>query len=239
MPGPLANKKREAFCQHYVLHRSASAAAKHIGMAEITGKRLLKDYEVAERIAELEKDTSDNSGIDRDRVMQIWWSIATLDANHFSQNRVGPCRYCHGIDNLFQWKTPREFSEAVAEAVAKYKLARDATHETDARVPSDDGGYGYRISGEPRADCPECSGLGVQYQVFPDTTKLSKDAAFAYQGTEVTRNGIKVNFSGKADALASIAKAIGMFNDQKPLDVTDSAKSFLEMLMGSKAPLSK
>ena len=238
MPGPLSNSIREAFCQHYALNRNAAEAGRHIGIT-MNIYRFMSIPEVAERIKELEDEAAHNSGIDKDRVMQIWWQIANVDANEFSQNRIGSCRYCHGQDHEFQWKTPREFREQKRAAIEKFKLSQDLTHEDDVRIPSDAGGYGYRMTRPPNTDCPECDGIGIQYQVFPDTTKLKSHAAFAYQGTEVTRQGVKVNFAGKTDALASIAKAIGMFNDQKPLDVSDSAQKFLETLMGSKAPLSK
>ena len=42
-----------------------------------------------------------------------WPRSPRLTAHALTAYRRGACRYCHGIEHHFQWKTPREFSEAV------------------------------------------------------------------------------------------------------------------------------
>lgn len=234
----LPNPKQETFCQEYLV-REQGEAARVAGYsprtASIVACNLLKKPEVQARIAELQRNLQEATGVTHERVMQYWWQIIDADPNELSQNRVGCCRYCYGADHGHQWKTPREFAAEKVAAAARLRTDDDL----DPRLPTDAGGYGYDIRKRPNPDCPECNGLGVQYQVFPDSTALSPEARAAYRGVKVTRNGIEVMQADKDQTMAQIAKSIGMFIDRKQVDMGQGWDSFIQAIMGGKAPVAK
>jgi phage terminase small subunit len=189
------------------------------------------------RIAELERERNeqaDKRGEGQDAVLAHWWRIVNHDPNELSQNRTGSCRYCWGEDHNFQWKTPREFMDAVRDAAKK----NGRTVDDDGReVINSDGGFGYDITKEPNASCPECNGLGVTYQVFPDSRKLSPNARAAYLGVKVTQRGMEVITADKMQALDQIAKHLGMFKLKAEVDASEQMKAFIESISGGRAPL--
>lgn len=239
----LENHRYEAFCREYLVDMVASRAAIRSGFspknAASIGCLLLQKPEIQERIAELKAEQLKRISISADEVLREWWRIATADPNEVSQNRVGCCRYCHGADHMYQWRTEREFTEAVRLAKLKYKLEDHVTHREDPRVPCEDGGYGYNVKLNPHRDCPECNGLGQSYPVFPDSTKLSEKGKSLYRGTKVTRNGIEVMMADKDKALDSIARHLGMFAADNKSDIGEETKAFLASIMGSKAPIAR
>lgn len=236
----LSNAKWETFCHEYLL-REPGAAAIAAGYskrsASMIAVELLKKPEIQGRIAELQRNLQETTGVTIDRVMEYWWQIVEADPNELSQNRVGCCRFCHGIGHHHQWKTEREFEAAKVAAMAKHNIKEELAE--DPRIPTDLGGYGYDIRKRPNPKCPECNGLGVQYQVFPDSTTLSPSARAAYRGVKVTRNGIEVLQADKDETISRIAKALGMFVDRKQLDMGTGWDTFIQAIMGGRAPVSK
>ena len=106
--------------------------------------------------------------IDAEAIRKLWADVATADPNELIQHRIGACRFCHGVEHQFQWKTPREFEEGYIAACFDLwpSKGEDATTQrdlalerqiTDPRLPSDAGGYGYRITADPAPECPECA----------------------------------------------------------------------------------
>lgn len=237
----LKNPQLEAMCQHYAIGNNKKAAALHAGFSPSVAascSRIFDRQEVKDRIAEIREGFKAPMTVDADMVLAMWWSFVTTDSNEFSQNRVGACRFCHGIDFAYQWKTQREFKAACAEARAKFRLDSNITHDEDERVPSDRGGFGYKITYPPNDLCPECAGVGEQWVHFPDTKDMKDEVRKSYLGTRVSKNGIEVKTVDKEAALLNIARAIGMFSDNKPADVSDDTKAFLAAIMGQKAPIS-
>ena len=66
--------RRERFCQEYVIDQNASAAARRAGYSEgsahVAGCRLLKDDNVAARIAALQAEVADRNKITVDGVVE-------------------------------------------------------------------------------------------------------------------------------------------------------------------------
>jgi len=76
----------------------------------------------------------------------------------------------------------------------------------DPRLPTDIGGYGYRITDGPNPNCPECAGLGVGFVRITDTTTLTGSARLLYDGVEETRQGKRIKIRDRDRALENLAK---------------------------------
>jgi len=92
------------------------------------------DRGAEDRLAEIEADVVGALEIGPGGLYQIWRA---------------PCRYCWGTGHLYQWKTRREYQDALETALMRR-----------APRPHADGGFGYRSDGSPNLECPECCGLG-------------------------------------------------------------------------------
>jgi phage terminase small subunit len=218
---PPLNDRQAAFVREYLLSGNATDAYVKAGYspknARICASRMLTFVNVAAAIAAGRKKIEAKAEADFNlRLNDILATLShqiTADRNELTQHRRGACRYCHGNQNRFQWRTPREYSEAVEQHMLKGE-AYQANHS----APDNEGGYGYRQSADPHPDCPECEGLGIGYTVLADTTKLSPGAAILFEGIKETRDGIQIIMPDRIKALETLGKHIGMFMDK--LEVT-------------------
>ena len=239
----LKNAKRERFCIEYVVDHNQTGAARRAGYSEATayaiGNTLMKIPEVSGRIAELESEILTELKVDNPSILRHWALVLTADPNELSQNRVGCCRYCYGRDGEHQWRTIREFEQARRLAALRAKLPDDATHMDDPRIPNDIGGYGYNQTLPPAEDCRECDGLGLPYQVFLDTTRLSDAGKELFRGVKVTKAGMEILMADKDKAADSIARHLGMFKADNQGALSEEAMSFITAISGGKAPLAR
>ena len=154
--------------------------------------------------------------MDADKLIDRLIRIVLAEPSKLSAHRLGPCRYCYGIDHEFQWKTEREFREALNEA--KSKLPLHATAAQKALLPSAIGGFGYRITDEPAANCPECAGLGTSYVWFADTSKLSRDELLLFESVEETKYGKRLHLLDRLKVFEMLARHLGILkNSVKPV----------------------
>ena len=189
---------------------AAGYSPKH---ARSTAARLSANVSIKRRIRELQQETAKLAVYDRADLLEDYLRIVRADANDLVRNEIVACRQCHGLDHLYQWRTPAEF-EAAHRRWANLSEARQAREpEPDAA-----GGYGYSTRLPPHPDCPGCDGRGIPYVTIMDTTRLSPDARALYAGIEQTKDGFKVKMHPKFPALEGIGRIIGAFqkdNEQK------------------------
>jgi phage terminase small subunit len=212
--------REDMFCREYLVDQVAAKAAVRAGYsangATAFACRLMKRPHILRRIAELREARESRVDAKADDVVRRLLQIVNADARSLTSHLVGACRYCHGIDNAFQWRTEREYLEAKAEAEEKGKK----------EIPDCSGGFGYRLTNAPNPDCPECDGLGRPYTRFADTSRLSGDAAILFEGVKETRNGIEFKMADKGKALERLADHLGIYSKQ----ATDTANAFTDMV---------
>ena len=183
----------------YLTGLSATQAAVRAGYAKagakVTAHKLLTNANVIAEIARQSEDRFRRLRINADDLIGRATAILLADPRALTAHHIGPCRYCWGIGHEYQWKTPREFRDALALAAVEGKPE-----------PTDTGGYGYRIDGHPNPDCPECCGLGRPRAVFADTRNLSPEAAILFEGVEETRDGIRIKMASKEKAFDILAR---------------------------------
>jgi len=191
------------FVCEYLVDLNATQAAIRAGYSEQRagqkGWILLHTPEIAAAIEAAMAERAARVRISADMVVERWWRIATADPNDLVQLRRSCCRYCHGVDHLYQWIDAGEFEEAVA-ASSKAK--------TRAAGPKDAGGYGYRAGTPAHPDCPRCGGRGVAEVFAADTRTLSGDAALLYAGVKETSGGIEIRMHDQAKALENVARLL-------------------------------
>jgi len=208
-----ATSRKELFVAAYLENGgNATQAAVTAGYSEKTaysaGGRLLKDVEVSTKLQQKHQETVEKLQISSEVALEHIWSMATADVREIVEYRVGPCRYCYGIDHLYQ----RTASEML-QAEAKHAKANEDALEKGKPVTEFDpqGGIGYDKRLEPFQDCPECFGEGVGRTVFKDTSKLSAKAATLYAGVKETKEGLELKTHSKLDSLEKIAKYLGLY----------------------------
>jgi len=209
--------KEQLFVAEYLVSLNASAAYRAAGYkgkdAAAGGYEILRKPHIAAAIAEKTEKRLEKLGLSADDLISRAESILSADARKITSHHIGACRYCWGIDHHYQWRTPREFSEAVELHMLKGE-AYCASHPP----PEMEGGYGYRKTAKPNPECPECDGLGLSYTVFADTRDIPVEALILFEGVKETRNGLEIQMASKQAAFDTLAKAKGLLVNKHELN---------------------
>ena len=199
--------QQRLFVAEYLKDNNAAQAAIRAGYSKKTAQeqssRLLSNVKVAQVIAQQQKASIARTLGSADEVLAQMWQLATFDANQLSQYRRGACRYCWGFGHQYQWRDAVEFDEKRLEA-----------KERDKREPVDVGGYGYDHTQEPNPACPRCNGDGIGQPYFADTRKLSPDAALAYSGVKLGKNGVEITAISRERRYEAVMKRLGLADSE-------------------------
>ncbi|MGY6029850.1 terminase small subunit [Phytobacter sp. AG2a] len=196
--------KVKRFIAEYLKDQNATAAAERAGYSDPNyGRQLLTNPNVAQAIAQQQKASIERTLGSADEVLEQMWRLATFDANHLSQYRRGACRYCWGFGHQYQWRDAVEHEERRLEAV-----------ERKRREPEDVGGYGYDHNREPNPECPRCNGDGIGQPYFSDTRKLAPDAALAYSGVKLGKNGVEITAISRERMYEAVMKRLGLADSE-------------------------
>lgn len=199
--------QQRLFVAEYLKDNNATQAAIRAGYSKKTaneqGARLLAKVSIAQAIAQQQKASIVRTLGGADEVLEQMWRLATFDANQLSQYRRGSCRYCWGFGHQYQWRDAVEYEEKRLEAL-----------ERKRREPVDDGGYGYNHKREPNPHCPRCNGDGIGQPFFADTTKLPSDAALAYSGVKLGKNGIEITAISRERMFEAVMKRLGLADSE-------------------------
>ena len=218
----LTDKQRE-FCRQYLRlagvtgqgHQAYSMVynVKHMTAGSIGSavQELLNNPKVIEYVEERRAAAAFKFDVTQAMVLKVWWEIATADVNLLMRHRRINCRHCHGAGHAYQWRDLAEYADACA---AEDLAATDEKRE--ARFPSDDGGYGFDRVAPPHPSCPQCSGEGYGDVWVADTGNLEGAARTLYAGVKQTRHGLEIITRDQDEAMANVARYLGMFHDRAP-----------------------
>nr|DAR24939.1 MAG TPA: Terminase small subunit [Caudoviricetes sp.] len=199
--------QQRLFVAEYLKDGNATQAAIRAGYskksAEQIGYQLLQKTSVAQSIAQQQKASIARTLGGADEVLAQMWQLATFDANQLSQYRRGACRYCWGFGHQYQWRDMVEFEEKRLDAL-----------ERKSREPVDVGGYGYDHTREPNPGCPRCNGDGIGQPYFADTRKLAPDAALAYSGVKLGKNGVEITAISRERMFEAVMKRLGLADSE-------------------------
>lgn len=142
--------------------------------------------------------------------LQHQLDIATANPNDIVRVVARCCRYCHGVNNQYQWKDEAEF---LAECT-KFSADESGT----MAMPSEEGGHGFNGALEPNPICAHCYGVGHEQVVIADTTKLEGKALKLYASAKQDRWGaIEVKLHDQQAAWDKVCRMLGAFNDKLDL----------------------
>ena len=207
---------------------------------------LKRSPKVAAAIEFARKDTLEKLEIGIQDVMQHWVDIATADPNELVSYQRRCCRHCWGRGHRYQWTDRDEFAYSLAGVMDAN--ANRKRNQAAQELPSDSGGYGFNFTTRPHPECPKCRGEGIGDTYIHDTTKLSRQGRRLYAGLKHTQNGVTVLMNSQTDALANIAKALGMFTErlqltgvnngpilsaELPADPVEAAKVYQQLMKGA------
>lgn len=196
--------KVKRFIAEYLKDQNATAAAERAGYSDPNyGRQLITNPNVAQAIAQQQKESLMRTLGSADEVLAQMWQLATFDANQLSQYRRGSCRYCWGFGHQYQWRDAVEYEEKRLEAL-----------ERKRREPLDVGGYGYDHTTVPNPECPRCNGDGIGQPFFADTRKLSPDAALAYSGVKLGKHGVEITAISRERMYEAVMKRLGLADSE-------------------------
>lgn len=224
--------KRAEFVRQYLVDLNGTQAAIRAGYSPKSAKQqadqLLSILDVQRAVKAAMDERAARTEITADAVLRKWWDIANANANEVIQHRRGACRYCYGEDHLFQWRSQREYDEAVEEAT-----------RTSQPLPVCDGGFDYDPMLAPHAKCPECAGHGESRVYALDTANLSGPALLLYAGVKATRDGLEIKLRDQDKALENVARHLGMFNDKLTLkgEAENPLTLLIKQIQGSSLPV--
>lgn len=236
--------KQAAFVREYLLSGNASDAYRKAGYATkneastaAAASRLLKDVKVSAAVAAGRKKViakiEAEFGIRLDDILTRLAAQATADRRELTTYRRGACRYCHGLDHRYQWRTHREY----ADAMEAYMLKGEAYHANHT-PPDNEGGDGYRFKRPPHPDCPECEGDGIGRTFFADLDSLSPEAAVTFEGVQETKDGLKYVMADRTKALEILGKHLGLADKARDAGIDALARGLADIASrGSAMPI--
>jgi hypothetical protein len=183
-------------------YRDAGYKCKNDNVAAVGASKLLKKVKnhpyTKWRQAELFKRTAD---IQNEVIEQIR-SAALADVRELVEYNRRCCRYCYGVDHLYQFKK-HEMLEREAE-YAQLKAQADADNKV--LLPMDTlGGTGFNPTLAPVDACTNCFGEGIGRPRFKDTANLSPGAVVLYEGVKEGKDGTEVKVASKKGYLEMLA----------------------------------
>lgn len=167
--------------------------------------RMMLNPKVREEIQRIMKGRAKRKNISADKVLEMWWEIATGDRTDFVNIAHVNCRYCHGDGHRYQYKHS-EFMELLEHSKAK-------------NGPPVKGGTGFNEQADPNPDCPNCFGQGVQRLLNVDTRHLPDAAKRLITKIKPSKEGLEVTFRDPDKALESVARHLGMFVEKIDINV--------------------
>jgi hypothetical protein len=236
------NPRQEAFVREFLVSGIAAEAYRKAGYsakdADANAIRIMGNDRIARAIAEgrakIAARAEAKFNLRLDDILATLAHQITADRNALVSYRIGACRYCHGIEHRHQWRTHREF----ADAMEAYMLKGEAYHANHT-PPDDEGGYGYRFYRDPNPDCPECEGDGIGRVVIADTSKLPPDALILFEGIKETKDGIEVKMPDRMKALELLGKHLGLADKSRDESANALAEAIRQIsARGSSMPIS-
>jgi phage terminase small subunit len=192
-----------AYCNNgEKLQAAAITAGYSPKCAASEASELIRKPKVIKAIDERRKDIAAAACITPEKILRLWWQMATANVNELVSIMRVNCRHCWGHEHAYQW-TPAEYKAAI---------------KPKQPAPDFTGGFDFDCRAAPNSHCPECKGAGVERVEVADTRKLSNDALSIYGGV---KNG-EVIIRSQDAALERIAKYLGMDKTRIDINVVEA-----------------
>ena len=247
--GVQLSDKRERFCQEYVIDQNATQAAIRAGYSPRSARSqahdLLTKPDIRAEIGRLQRKVAEKLEISHADLLKRCWDTATGDVNDLIRVEHRCCRYCHGVDHQFQWRTEREYRDAVDahligvaggdhNALIALGEAIDAG-KTVPGLPGNDGGYGFDATAAPHPGCPECNGEGLTTVQVADTRQAVSHPL--YEGVKQTKDGIEIKVADRTKAMEQVARHLSFFKDEVKVSASEELLEAARKINAASPPL--
>lgn len=196
MTGEIAPAYQAAFPEEGASYRQAYAK----------GHKLLQAQGVKARAREL-RDVAALDVLDATRALAAHFIAVLTAPRDVVQHRRGACRYCYGDQHRYQWRE-HEYMDRLSEVEHHNKTKGRGAAEM--AFPDPAGGFGYDETLPPVEDCPACGGKGTGYTYVKDTTELTPEEEAAFEGIEVSAQGLKAKYASRSEAALGLMKLYGL-----------------------------
>lgn len=234
-----------AFVLAYVKKPNASEAIREAGYEGVwpdqAGSTMLSKPKVRAAIVKMLSDRQRVAEIDAKWVLEQWLKIATADPDELVKHQRRCCRHCWGFNHHYQWRDGLEYATACDSVMAHRQSLMDQRKDPgELKLPSFDGGVGFKATRKPHPECTHCDGDGTEIALVADTRELSESGKLLYAGVKKTKDGIQVLMRDQDAALLNIAKYLGMHVNLQDVPKDSSLKELLKsMTPGTLLPVKK
>ncbi len=168
---------------------------------------------VQERFRALMTIAAKANEVDLAMVLKEYLMRVRADPRELSAIRIAPCRYCRGVDHLYQY-TDGELRRKVAQHEDR-RHALIVAGKRDIGDFDKQGGGGFNVNEDPNLECPACGGAGEPRAVLGDSRKYSPEALALFVSAKEGKEGIEVKVNDRDAALAQVARHVGFFEADK------------------------
>lgn len=208
----------ERFVLEYLKDLNGAAAARRAGVrpqsARTWASHALAKPEVAARVTGLKTEHRERIKVEVSDLVDRLARIATTDMSELVEFRRCCCHHCWGQDFRYQ-RTDVGLRMARLRHAQLVKAAKESGKDlTEEIAPFDEeGGGGFNATNDPNPECPECFGEGVGVPFLKDTRDLGPNAAAAFAGVKITKEGVEVKTHDPMKAIELLGRHLDMFTE--------------------------
>lgn len=111
--------------------------------------------------------------------------ILDYDLTNIIQVVVQSCRYCHGINNQYQWIDKSEYEREAEE----YQAIVESGSKPRRAKPSAAGGFGFNSLNPVNMQCTRCKGVGYKNISIKPTREWTKEDRRNVEAIKLTKDG--------------------------------------------------
>lgn len=214
----MTTELEERFVLEYLKDLNGAAAARRSGIREPSARtwasRTLAKPEIAARVAQMKTEHRERIKLDVDDLVDRLARIATTDMSELVEFRRCCCHHCWGKDFRYQ-RTDMALRMARMRHALSAKAAKESGKDLVEEVApfDEEGGGGFNATDDPNPDCPECFGEGIGVPFLKDTRDFGPNAAAAFAGLKVTKDGVEVKTHDPMKAIELLGKHLGIFTE--------------------------
>ena len=234
----LLSVKERRFVDTYVTYLDPYVAQKAAGFQKVDAYvDLMRQTNIRCAIRERVQAVSELAGVTASELRRELKQINDADATELSGVHKVPCRFCHGMNNQFQYTDAemRYIEQAYSYGEEKWPascITNEFGHEIyrhataayvtgkSGRTLDIKGGDGYTRTREINKDCSQCCGDGTSLAYICDTRNLSDGGKKLLKGLRIGDNRFEVLTIDRNHIRDMLARDLQVGVEKKELVVT-------------------
>jgi phage terminase small subunit len=209
----------QRFVLEYLKDFKGASAARRAGVpyknARYWACRRLAEPRIAAVVADLKAKHLQRLDMEVGEMVDRLARIVNTDMGELVEYRRACCHHCWGKDHLYQ-RTDGALRAARVRHEQALKKARAEGRDLVEDIPEEfdeEGGGGFNATADPHPECPECHGEGIGVPFYKDTRDLGPNAAAAFAGVKMTKDGVEIKTHDAVKAIELLGKFKGAFTE--------------------------